>query len=38
MGEAPEEPIERIDSMDIGDLVERTLAAEDAEEPVGEVG
>jgi len=33
-GEA-EEPIEQIDSMDIGDLVQRTLAGEDAEEPTG---
>jgi acyl carrier protein len=37
-GEAPEEPIERIDSMDIGDLVQRTLAGEEAEEPVGGAG
>ena len=37
-GEAPEQPIEQIDSMDIGDLVQRTLAGEDAEEPVGGAG
>ena len=30
--------VEQIDSMDIGDLVQRTLAGEEAEEPVGEVG
>ncbi len=36
--EAAEEPIEQIDSMDIGDLVQRTLAGEDAEEPVGGAG
>jgi pimaricinolide synthase PimS1 len=35
---AAEEPIEQIDSMDIGDLVQRTLAGEDAEEPVGGAG
>ena len=34
-GEAPQEPVEQIDSMDIGDLVQRTLASEDTEEPVG---
>ncbi len=37
-GDAPEEPVERIDSMDIGDLVQRTLVSEDAEEPVGGAG
>jgi acyl transferase domain-containing protein/acyl carrier protein len=37
-GEAAEKPIEQIDSMDIGDLVQRTLAGEDTEEPVGGAG
>jgi acyl transferase domain-containing protein/acyl carrier protein len=34
-GGAPEEPIEQIDAMDIGDLVQRTLDGEDAGEPTG---
>jgi acyl transferase domain-containing protein/NAD(P)-dependent dehydrogenase (short-subunit alcohol dehydrogenase family)/acyl carrier protein len=34
-GGAAEERIEQIDSMDIGDLVQRTLEGQDAEAPVG---
>lgn len=35
---SPREPIEQIDSMDIGDLVQRTLAGEDVKAPVGGAG